>query len=1070
VSYTGSLVGSTDGAVTLSAGNDVHITGSDVLSQTGTAIVGKNVTIDAAVGSTDTDQKQTLHTGGIHVGISGGAVSAAQGVYGAAQGVSHSSDNRLKALYAMQAAQDLYSPGAARGMGLAGGNGMDAIGDAVSDPHLASGKGGNNSGSGINLQIGITASTARNEAKTHDDTTYGSHIKSAGDITIAATGGDLNVVGSQVQGRNVSLSAAHDLNLLSQAEQHTDTQTSSNASGGIGVSIGSSGFGVYVEASMGKGKAHGNGTTHTNTSVTAADTLSLIAGNDANIQGAQATGNTVLAGIGHNLNIASEQDTNDYASKQWQAGGQVMIGAGGGGSFNYSQSKAKSNYASVTQISGLAAGDGGFQIYVGGNTDLKGAVIASTADPSKNLLDTGTLSYSDIQNQASYSASSMSAGSGGGLMGAGLGLSGLATPQHDNSSSTTRAGVAQGTILVRNNPGQDLDGLDRNPDINAGGLKPIFDADKVAEQQELSRVAGQVLFTGANDLVSSRRDQAEQDLQNAKIAYEHATTDEERATAKQQFQDAQGRLSAWGDGGTGKTAVQVLAGALQAQVGGGNVGSAAAGVAGNEFVLSRVSAALNNNGVPVDSAAHGTAMSLTGAGLGWLAGNVVGGDGDSGAVGAATAQYYGYYDYRDGRRQVAQWQSGLSAGAADGNAHVQQAMAAAIDKAIQMGADPADVVAGLSVPGVANDMRGVVQADAVALGMYGQSYDALDTAQQQAVLQRMAVVVVGAQQDAGAAGSANPLILVVSPQASNTAAYGSVGGADGDLRAQVGGAASALIVSGETGVEKVVNWMGPSTAEGLGYVVMAATGGPMKTAGQILLDQSGATQWIQDQKDTYLINPLAGLVGQYGFDAQTQAQQQAVYPASHATASAGVNTLLSVVGAQTPNKGVKSIVGESEGFAEKVGQADQAIANDAEVAGRGALQESASGVASNGAGFNDLANIRKELGLPPAGSAADKSTLAVIEVNGEKIYGINAHGQPVKGVNAISSTHAEIDALNQIKQKGLDVRGQNLTLYVDRMPCAACGQNGGIRSMMQQLGLNQLTVIGPDGLMVITQR
>lgn len=90
-----------------------------------------------------------------------------------------------------------------------------------------------------------------------------------------------------------------------------------------------------------------------------------------------------------------------------------------------------------------------------------------------------------------------------------------------------------------------------------------------------------------------------------------------------------------------------------------------------------------------------------------------------------------------------------------------------------------------------------------------------------------------------------------------------------------------------------------------------------------------------------------------------------------------------------------------------------------------------------------------------------------MDVNGKKIFGINAHGQPVHGVNAISKTHAEIDVLNQIKQKGIDVRGQNLNLHVDRDPCLACGQNGGIQSMAGQLGVNKLTVIGPSGTTVI---
>ena len=115
----------------------------------------------------------------------------------------------------------------------------------------------------------------------------------------------------------------------------------------------------------------------------------------------------------------------------------------------------------------------------------------------------------------------------------------------------------------------------------------------------------------------------------------------------------------------------------------------------------------------------------------------------------------------------------------------------------------------------------------------------------------------------------------------------------------------------------------------------------------------------------------------------------------------------------------------------------------------------------------DLENFRKELGLPPAGSSLDQSTLAVLELDGRKVYGINAHGQPVSGVNSISKTHAEIDALNQIKQQGVDVIGRSLTLYVDRQPCRACDQNGGIRSMVRQLGLKELSVVGPDGVVVI---
>ena len=68
--------------------------------------------------------------------------------------------------------------------------------------------------------------------------------------------------------------------------------------------------------------------------------VSIVDGNDTAIKSAQLTGHQVIANIGNNLLIQSEQDTDDYASKQMQASGQVVIGVGGGG-LSYNQSKIK---------------------------------------------------------------------------------------------------------------------------------------------------------------------------------------------------------------------------------------------------------------------------------------------------------------------------------------------------------------------------------------------------------------------------------------------------------------------------------------------------------------------------------------------------------------------------------------------------------------------------------------------------------------------------------------------------------------------------------------------------------
>ncbi len=89
-----------------------------------------------------------------------------------------------------------------------------------------------------------------------------------------------------------------------------------------------------------------------------------------------ANGKQVVANVGGDLNIESLQDTSTYHSKDQSIGGSVTVGFGFSGSA--SQQKIDSDFASVTEQSGIKAGDKGFQVNVRGNTDLKGAVIAST--------------------------------------------------------------------------------------------------------------------------------------------------------------------------------------------------------------------------------------------------------------------------------------------------------------------------------------------------------------------------------------------------------------------------------------------------------------------------------------------------------------------------------------------------------------------------------------------------------------------------------------------------------------------------------------------------------------------
>lgn len=117
-------------------------------------------------------------------------------------------------------------------------------------------------------------------------------------------------------------------------------------------------------------------------------------------------------------------------------------------------------------------------------------------------------------------------------------------------------------------------------------------------------------------------------------------------------------------------------------------------------------------------------------------------------------------------------------------------------------------------------------------------------------------------------------------------------------------------------------------------------------------------------------------------------------------------------------------------------------------------------------GLDELAQFRRELGPIPGGGQADGGVLARLDVGGRSFYGINAHGQPVTlRVNAITRTHAELDAFQQAANAG--VRGGTGRLFVDAELCGACGQSGGVRSLARQLGLERLEIVTPSGVVTI---
>ena len=473
---TASTVGSTQGNVTIAAGNGYKQVGSNVVAPQGDIdINAKKIDIveaqNTSINTTETRFKQS----GITLALSSPVISAVQTAQHMAEAAGETKDARMQALAgatAGMAAYDAYGKiQAGQGTTVNGKDnqivtGKDADGNLTSRDANAADKVG-----GINLSISVGGSSSQSNSTQTSSTAQGSTVAAGNNVNLSATGtgkdSDLIVQGSQVKaGNNATLQAEGNINLLAAqntAEQHS---TSKDSSGSVGISYGSNGLLLTVGASVGRGKADGSDVTQTNTHVEAGNTLTLESGSDTILKSAVASGKQVVADVGGNLNVESLQDTSQYDSKQSSVGGSVSVGYGKmSGSINVGKINANSTYASVAEQSGVKAGDEGFQVNVKGNTDLKGAVIASTdkaIEAGKNSLVTATLTTSDIVNHAEASAKSSGISLDSSMVtqgkyGIAKGVIGNAlnnASESGSSSGQTRSAVSQGAVTVIDQAGQ----------------------------------------------------------------------------------------------------------------------------------------------------------------------------------------------------------------------------------------------------------------------------------------------------------------------------------------------------------------------------------------------------------------------------------------------------------------------------------------------------------------------------------------------------------------------------------------------------------------------------------------
>ncbi|WP_233437042.1 hemagglutinin repeat-containing protein [Achromobacter xylosoxidans] len=601
---TGSTIGSVTGDVLINAGGSLNVLGSDVIARQGDiTMIGRDVSI---VGGFDTMRQREVH----EVKQSGFTITASTPVVSAMQTGARMAEASGKSGNAVMAGL------AGATTALAASNAYDAVKAAGAiENATAIDKAG---GGSIKISFGSSKSSSTTDRSS--STSVGSNIAAGNDLTIVAKGAgsasDITVTGSNLSaGNNAVLKAEGDI-LLQAGKNFFEQRTDSKSTGfsvGIGYSTGTSnGFTVELGASVARGKENGKDQSWTNSSVTAGNVLALQSGGDTTLKGATGRAEQILASVGGNLLLESLQDSSTYTSKQTSGGigitlcippycyGQSSVSA------NFGTGKMNSDYKSVTEQTGLRAGNGGFQIDVKNNTTLIGSVIASGGQAvvdGLNKLSTGTLVTQDIKNSANYSANQVSVGGGVGFGGsaapgsnnpAGLGttkgnqVAGGASKDASTSlpssggvaanlptvvaasgkgSSTTQSAISGGTIVIRDEEGQKaltgktvqeaIASLNRDTSDTLNTLKPIFDKEKIEARFEIaseaSRQVGQFLTNRA------------QEAKAIKDALDTAPEGPGKDQLRAQYEQAK----QWAPGGTYREALTAVTLAVSGNVMGG---------------------------------------------------------------------------------------------------------------------------------------------------------------------------------------------------------------------------------------------------------------------------------------------------------------------------------------------------------------------------------------------------------------------------------------------------------------------------------------------------------------------
>ena len=546
-----STLGSMNGNITVSAGNHTNVLGTDMITPRTNRIdiEGASVKVEAGKDIIESKEGHEYKQAGLTIAVTSPVVSTAQSMGHSIKRSREVKNEKLKQLHQMKAAYDSLE--------LA----QNAANVANTVSNLGNMTAGNVSNPSIKVSISVGASKSTQTSESKTITHSGSELN-AGTVNLTSRKGDVDVLGSTLNAKRLELDVAKNLNVESVQDTYHNRSENKNTGWSVGVFAGANGnsYGIGVEGSAQVGKGHENSdsVTQRNSYLNAEETV-IKTGKDANFKGAVVKTDRLEADIQGNLNFESRQDSNHYDSKQTQAGAGFSVaiyGSGSSASANYSQNKAKVNYAQVEEQTGFHVGKGGMDVKVAGNTHLAGSVIDSEADQDKNNFKTKSLTHTDIENRSEVEVKSVSAGLSTDMaQNAKNAMAAAASAlgnKHESATSQTQSAIGSNIQIDTETP-ENLTALSRDTQ-NANHKVKAFDHNEVKEQQEAAQVAGELFAKVTGDLAK-------------KFEFE--------------------------DGSKEKIAMHALAGALAAKMSDGNVATGAAAGASSEWLNTYVTDYLN---------------------------------------------------------------------------------------------------------------------------------------------------------------------------------------------------------------------------------------------------------------------------------------------------------------------------------------------------------------------------------------------------------------------------------------------------------------------------------------------